>query len=217
MISQGPGFSVLYRWRIRPGMEAAFIEAWTEVSHDLKRKGSLGSRLHRGPEGLWYSYAQWPSAEARTAAFELPSGAPAASAAMQEAIAERLPEIVLESVSDLMVAPSEPTAAPDSRNEYLLLMHDDVPPAGAGGSEGAEGAAWERYLTKLHASGAFEGGSSIGRGVCVRKLGDPHAPLGVTGFLRVRAESLEAALRHLEGNPDFEAGGTVEVRELLRD
>lgn len=211
MTSQGPGFSVLYRWRIRPGMEAAFIEAWTEVSQDLKRKGSLGSRLHRGPDDLWYSYAQWPSAEARTAAFDLPSGAPAASAVMKEAIAERLPEIVLESVSDLMVAPSATTAAPETRNEYLVLMHDDVPPGGA------EGAAWEGYLTKLHASGAFEGGSSIGRGVCVRKHGDPHAPLGVTGFLRVRAESLEAALRFVDGNPDFESGGTVEVRELLRD
>ncbi len=36
--SRGPGFSVLYRWRIRPGSEAAFIDAWTEVSLDLKRK-----------------------------------------------------------------------------------------------------------------------------------------------------------------------------------
>lgn len=96
-------------------------------------------------------------------------------------------------------------------NEYLLLMHDDVPPGAANGAD------WGSYLSKLHASGAFDGGSSIGRGVCVRKHGDPNAPLAVTGFLRVRAESLEAALRHLDGNPDFEAGGTVEVRELVRD
>ncbi|MFM7295693.1 MAG: antibiotic biosynthesis monooxygenase family protein [Planctomycetota bacterium] len=90
---------------MHPGTEAAFIEAWTQVSQDLKRKGSLGSRLHRGPDGVWYSYAQWPSAESRSAAFELPSGTPAASAVMRDAIAERLPEIVLESVSDLMVLP----------------------------------------------------------------------------------------------------------------
>lgn len=115
--SRGPGFAVLYRWRIRPGSEAAFIDAWTEVSLDLKRKGSLGSRLHRGPDGLWYSYAQWPSAEARSIAFELPSGSPAASAVMREAIEERLPEIVLESVSDLMALPSETTASSDSTSE----------------------------------------------------------------------------------------------------
>lgn len=105
MISKGPGFSVLYRWRIHPEKETAFVEAWTAVSHDLRRKGSLGSRLHRGPDGLWYSYAQWPSAEARAAAFALPSGASEASAVMKDAIAEGLPEIVLESVSDLMVLP----------------------------------------------------------------------------------------------------------------
>lgn len=102
---RGPGFSVLYRWRLHPGREAAFIAAWTRVSEDLKAKGSLGSRLHRGPDGVWYSYAQWPSAEARERAFALPSGAPDAAEIMRQAIAERLPEIVLESVSDLMVPP----------------------------------------------------------------------------------------------------------------
>lgn len=96
-------------------------------------------------------------------------------------------------------------------NEYLLLMHDDVPPGGTSGAD------WAEYLTKLRASGAFDGGSSIGPGACVRKHGEPGRSLGVTGFLRVRAESLEAALRFVEGNPDFEAGGTVEVRELIRD
>ena len=27
--------------------------------------GSLGSRLHRGSDGIWYGYAQWPSEETR--------------------------------------------------------------------------------------------------------------------------------------------------------
>jgi hypothetical protein len=110
MHAEGPGFAVLYRWRLRPGMEAAFVEAWTQVSQELRRKGSLGSRLHRGPDGIWYSYAQWPSAEARSLAFSLPSDNPDAGAVMQEAIEERLPEIVLESVSDLLVLPGSSEA-----------------------------------------------------------------------------------------------------------
>jgi heme-degrading monooxygenase HmoA len=103
----GPGFSVLYRWRLHPGSEEAFIRAWSRVSDLLlRRHGSLGSRLHRGPEGVWYSYAQWPSAQAREQAFALPSEDPESMAAMQAAIAERLPEVVLESVADFMVLPS---------------------------------------------------------------------------------------------------------------
>lgn len=97
--------------------------------------------------------------------------------------------------------------------DFILFMHDDVPPGGDGGSGGA----WDSYLSGLRAGGAFEGGSSIGEGVCVRKSGEAAAPFDATGFLRVRAESLEAAMRFLEGNPDYEAGGTIEIRELPRD
>jgi heme-degrading monooxygenase HmoA len=107
MKSKGPGFAVLYRWRLQPGMEAKFVEAWSQVSQELRLRGSLGSRLHRGPEGVWYSYAQWPSAAARAQAFSLPLANPEASTAMQESIAESLPEIVLESVSDLLFVGNE--------------------------------------------------------------------------------------------------------------
>jgi hypothetical protein len=40
---------------------------------------------------------------------------------------------------------------------------------------------------------------------------------GVTGFLRIRAASLDEAASFLAGNPVFEAGGTVELRELPKD
>jgi hypothetical protein len=99
------GFAVVYRWRLHPGMEEQFVKGWTRLSEIfLHQQGSLGSRLHRGPEGIWYSYAQWPSAVARENAFA--SGSPDidASNLMQAAIAETFPEIVLEPVVDLMVA-----------------------------------------------------------------------------------------------------------------
>jgi len=100
----GPGFAVLYRWRLHPGKEAQFVEAWRRLSDLLLReRGSLGSRLHRGPDGVWYSYAQWPSAEARARAFAGPAVDAEASERLQDAIAERFPELVLESVADYMV------------------------------------------------------------------------------------------------------------------
>jgi len=106
-LEPGPGFAVLYRWRIHPEKEEQFVEGWSRISAGLLRdRGSLGSRLHRGADGIWYSYAQWPSAQARDAAFALPAVDPDASTLMRDAIAERLPEVVLESVSDFMVLQS---------------------------------------------------------------------------------------------------------------
>jgi hypothetical protein len=101
-----------------------------------------------------------------------------------------------------------------SMNDYILLMHDDVP-AGANASNGD---GWGRYFTKLRESGRFEGGSSIGTGVCVSKAGAAKPVTShLSGYIRVRAESLDDARSFVAGNPVFEAGGTVEIRELPRD
>ena len=106
--SKGPEFAVLYRWRLHPGKEEQFIEAWARVSERLlQERGSLGSRLHRGPDGIWYSYAQWPSSDARVVlAFTLPPIDATARERMRDAIAESFPELVLESVADYMVPPT---------------------------------------------------------------------------------------------------------------
>ena len=91
--------------------------------------------------------------------------------------------------------------------DYMFLMHGDcVSPE----------ASWEPYLRRLNESGAFQGGSAIG-GVCARKAGAP-APLTahLVGFIRVNADNFDAARSLLAGNPVFEAGGTVEIRELPR-
>jgi len=69
----------------------------------VARRGGLGSRLHKGPEGIWYAYAQWPSAEAREAAFAGGSLDAEAGLRMREAIAESFGEIALEPVSDLLL------------------------------------------------------------------------------------------------------------------
>jgi hypothetical protein len=76
---------------------------------------------------------------------------------------------------------------------------------------------WESYLTTLKKRGSFEGGSAIGDGVCVRKSGAvPSLTAHLTGYIRVSADNLDHAKTMVAGNPHFESGGTVEIRELPR-
>lgn len=98
-------------------------------------------------------------------------------------------------------------------NDYIFLMHDDAPR----NVEPNDPSDWGRYVATLEARGCFSGGSEIGTGACVRKSGEP-APLSarLVGYIRVRAESLDDARKLVEGNPGFEAGGTIEIRELPR-
>ena len=94
--------------------------------------------------------------------------------------------------------------------DFILLMHNDAvtPPEETG---------WGAYIEALIAAGGFDGGSSIGPGQCFRKMGDvPEIARHLVGYMRVQANSLEEAASRLAGNPVFEAGGTVEIRELPR-
>lgn len=99
-------------------------------------------------------------------------------------------------------------------NDYILLMHKDATdPVAANDS-----AAWQNYFRLLQASGLFDGGSAIGEGLAFRKTGQPGVSgEHLSGYIRLRATSLEQAHSLLAGNPVYEAGGTVEVRELPRD
>jgi hypothetical protein len=92
--------------------------------------------------------------------------------------------------------------------DYIFLMHDDAI---------ADEAAWGPYLQGLRQGGRLQGGSAIGDGVCARKSGTPAAvTTQVVGFIRVNANDMDGAKSLLPGNPVFEAGGTVEIRELPR-
>lgn len=96
--------------------------------------------------------------------------------------------------------------------EFMFFMHND---AGDGANDGA---AWATYLGRLQRTGRFAGGSSIGAGACFAKSKSaPAITAHITGFIRVEAEDLASAQQMLGGNPVFESGGTVEIRELLRD
>ena len=96
-------FVILYRWRIKPEKTAQFIEAWSEITAYYRENfDSLGSRLHRGDDGIFYAYAQWKSAEHRENAL---TGSPdfEAREKMREAIEESFPEVRLEILSDYLV------------------------------------------------------------------------------------------------------------------
>jgi hypothetical protein len=99
-------FIVLYRWRLHTGAEDAFVQGWSRITELLRSRGSLGSRLHRGSDGVWYGYAQWPSAQVRRDVIALGPLDEAASARMKSAIAESLPEITLDARADCL-APLE--------------------------------------------------------------------------------------------------------------
>ena len=93
--------------------------------------------------------------------------------------------------------------------DYILLMHDDAAPGPQD---------WEPYFKRLRASGAFQGGSTIGASECARKTGaTPPVTTHLEGYIRITAQDLDDARTFLEGNPVYEAGGTVEIRELPRD
>lgn len=91
--------------------------------------------------------------------------------------------------------------------DYILFMHDDAATDDA--------IAWDPYLQTLKQKGVFEGGSEIGGGICTRK-GSAARPITkhLSGYIRIVAATLEDAKALLAGNPHFEAGGTVEIREL---
>jgi hypothetical protein len=98
--------------------------------------------------------------------------------------------------------------------DFIVFMHSDATDHAAAN----DGEKWGKYLANLRDSGGFDGGSSIGPGLRLRK-GHPDLPSTpeLNGFIRVRAEDLLGAQSFLTGNPVYEAGGTVEIRLLPLD
>ena len=54
-------FTVIYAFTVKEGQDAAFIEAWKDMTQLIyKYEGSLGSRLHQPHGQVYLAYAQWP-------------------------------------------------------------------------------------------------------------------------------------------------------------
>ena len=67
--------------------------------------GSHGSRLHKGTDGIHYSYAQWPDSLTREKAM-LDVRLEIARLRMKEAILESFPEVILETIADHLELPT---------------------------------------------------------------------------------------------------------------
>jgi len=98
------GFVALYRWRVAPAREAEFVDAWSRLTELIRdHQGGRGSRLHRGEDGLFYGYAQWPSRDAWQAEWHLPAEADPLEQLMGAAVVERFEPILLTPVGDLLL------------------------------------------------------------------------------------------------------------------
>ena len=98
------GFAVVYRWRLRDGMEDRFQRGWEAITERLlAERGALGSRLHRAGDGTWLAYAQWPSRQAWERSREQGTADPGAAALMAESVLESFPPILLDPVRDHLV------------------------------------------------------------------------------------------------------------------
>ena len=95
-------FAVLYRWRVKQGMEEEFREAWHQATDAIYRqKSSLGSRLMRAPDGDFYALAHWPTRDLWLARSQPTEADPSASQRMRDAIEQAYEPVELNVVDDL--------------------------------------------------------------------------------------------------------------------
>ncbi len=93
--------------------------------------------------------------------------------------------------------------------EFILLMHGDY--------DRSQNEDWQTYLAGLGSAGVLRGGSVIGQGMCVRRSGRAaDVSDHLVGYVKIEARDFGHAKELVVGNPVYEAGGTVEIRELPR-
>ncbi len=63
-------FAVIYKSRLKPDSERAFLKAWNLVAeYFVKERGAMSSTLHKSSQGEWVAYSKWPSKEMRDASW----------------------------------------------------------------------------------------------------------------------------------------------------
>ncbi len=68
-------YAISYRFKLTQSSaeaETQFITCWSGITEFFNEKaGALGSRLHKGEDGCFYAYAQWPDRQTFEAASEI--------------------------------------------------------------------------------------------------------------------------------------------------
>ncbi|HXI88333.1 MAG TPA: hypothetical protein VNH64_12795 [Parvularculaceae bacterium] len=105
--------AILYRWRVDPAKDRQFEAAWGEGTRLIHEKcGSLGARLHKGKDGLYWSYALWPDEETRRKCFK-------ESGVTEDPAFIRMQDAVVEFFDEVALAPcvDELDSLPKKKNE----------------------------------------------------------------------------------------------------
>lgn len=106
------GFAVIYHGYIKPGRESDYENAWSLVAqYFVEHRGAIGSCLHRTAEGLWVAYSRWPDEKTRDASWSgddasskgLPSDVYNAVLTIKDCIEQKLPDICMEVVNDILL------------------------------------------------------------------------------------------------------------------
>lgn len=125
--------AALYHWKLKPGMEDTFREAWAESTRMIhKQCASYGARLHEGSDGLFWSYARWPSEAVRQACWDTHDFSKFESfQTMRACIETTFPEIVLTLTADELAERKPGLETPIYETDRLILRPmtlDDAEP-----------------------------------------------------------------------------------------
>lgn len=113
-------FVVVYWWRVKPGKEDQFREAWRRGTRQIAQiYGGLGSRLHQEQDGRFVAMAEWPDQATWQRAIEAKMVYPDkdARALFVDAIAEvppgNKPAFTMEVTDDLLASSGGLTRSDD--------------------------------------------------------------------------------------------------------
>jgi heme-degrading monooxygenase HmoA len=114
-------FVAVYWWRVHPGMEDQFREAWRRGTEHITRiYGSYGSRLHLERDGRFVGYAEWPDEATWQKAFDahMVYDDPEVRRMFVEAIAEAPPNgeplLAMTVTDDLLIRGRNTSDAPET-------------------------------------------------------------------------------------------------------
>lgn len=95
-------FAVLYKFKIKSGMEAKFENTWAEMTLEFRAiHGGLGSCLHKDESGNFMAYARWPSRQLWEKDKKIVNIE--AMNSMKECVEQSFPAIPLEITNDLLL------------------------------------------------------------------------------------------------------------------
>ncbi|MDQ6780455.1 MAG: antibiotic biosynthesis monooxygenase [Candidatus Eremiobacteraeota bacterium] len=95
-------FTVIYRWRVKPGADAEFLRLWHVRTEKIRGQGvSFGSRLHQEEDGTYCAIALWPSrADWEAPGLPLPDDTQDAEG-FRASLAFTLPPLTMDVIDDL--------------------------------------------------------------------------------------------------------------------